>query len=75
MVNNMSERRFNIVKSKLVENGWVINDKCNEFVFPTFVGDKKQLIAYCNAFNRFQDKVDGVILRCKRELYGDFSYD
>ena len=71
----MSMPRFSIVESKLVANSWVINDKCNEFVFPTFTGDKKQLIAYCNALNRFQDKVDGVILRCKRELYGDYSYD
>ena len=68
-------KRFIIVKSKLVENGWVIDDKCKEFVFHTIVGNKRGLITYCKILNSFQDKVDGMELRFKREMYGDFSYD
>ena len=47
----MIEKRFEIVKSKLIKDGWVINDKLKQFTFPTLRGDKRALVSYCKALN------------------------
>ena len=47
----MTEKRFKITKSKLVQNAYVIEDKEKQFTFPTLVGDSRGLIAYKEALN------------------------
>lgn len=55
----MTEKRFEIVKSKLIKDGWVINDKLKQFTFPTLKGDKRALISYCKALNElYEEKED-----------------
>lgn len=47
----MTKNRFEIVKSKLIKDGWVISDKLKQFTFPTLRGDKRALFSYCKALN------------------------
>ena len=57
------KKRFNIVKSKLIENAHVIEDKEKQFTFPTLVGNDRGLIAYEKALNKLSEE---------NELKGDF---
>lgn len=52
----MTEKRFEIVKSKLIKDGWVISDKIKQFTFPTLKGDKRALISYCKALNELNEE-------------------
>lgn len=49
-------KRFEIVKSKLIKDGWVISDKLKQFTFPTLKGDKRALISYCKALNELAEE-------------------
>jgi len=49
-------KRFEIVKSKLIKDGWVISDKFKQFTFPTLKGDKMALISYCKALNELHEE-------------------
>ena len=50
------KKRFDIVKSKLVKNAYVIEDKEKQFTFPTLVGDNRGLIAYEKALNKLSEE-------------------
>ena len=50
------KKRFNIVKSKLVENAHFIEDGKKQFTFPTLVGDNRGLIAYEKALNKLSEE-------------------
>lgn len=50
------KKRFDIVKSKLVENAHVIEDGKKQFTFPTLVGDNRGLIAYKEALNKLSEE-------------------
>ena len=50
------KKRFDIVKSKLVHNAYVIEDEKKQFTFPTLVGDNRGLIAYEEALNKLSEK-------------------
>lgn len=50
------KKRFNIVKSKLVEKAHVIEDEKKQFTFPTLVGDNRGLIAYEEALNKLSEE-------------------
>lgn len=52
----MTKDRFDIVKSKLIKDGWVISDKLKQFTFPTLKGDKRALFSYCKAFNELAEE-------------------
>ena len=52
----MTEKRFKITKSKLVENAYVIEDKKKQFTFPTLVGDNRGLIAYEKSLNKLSEE-------------------
>ena len=47
----MVEKRFNVVKSNIVENAWFIKDELKIFTFPAIKGDSKTLFTYCKALN------------------------
>ena len=49
-------KRFEIVKSKLIKDGWVISDKLKQFTFPTLKGDKRALVSYCKALNELAEE-------------------
>lgn len=50
------KKRFNIVKSKLIEKAHVVEDEKKQFTFPTLVGDKRGLIAYEKALNKLSEE-------------------
>ena len=52
----MTEKRFKITKSKVVQNAHVIEDKEKQFTFPTLVGDNRGLIAYKQALNKLSEE-------------------
>lgn len=52
----MTEKRFEIVESKLIKDGWVISDKLKQFSFPTLRGDKRALVSYCKALNELHSE-------------------
>ena len=52
----MTAKRFEIVKSKLIKDGWVISDKLKQFTFPTLKGDKRALVSYCKALNELHEE-------------------
>lgn len=52
----MNEKRFNVMKSTFVENGWFISDKFRKFTFLT-TDDKKSLLAYCKALNKLENEL------------------
>ena len=51
----MVEKRFNVVKSNIVENAWFIKDELKIFTFPAIKGDSKTLFTYCKALNNLND--------------------
>lgn len=61
----MTEKRFNIVKSNIVENAWFIKDNKKEFTFPTIKNGKGICFTLCNALNDLNDN----IVFPKKELY------
>lgn len=52
----MTEKRFKITKSKLVQNAHVIEDGKKQFTFPTLVGDNRGLIGYEKALNELSEE-------------------
>ena len=61
-------KRFEIVKSKLIKDGWVISDKLKQFTFPTLKGDKRALISYCKALNELAEE-NTRLRQCLNEIY------
>ena len=65
----MTTKRFEIVKSKLIKDGWVISDKLKQFTFPTLKGDKRALVSYCKALNELHEEKEQ-LLSDKEHLMG-----
>lgn len=51
----MTKKRFNVVKSNIVEDAWFIKDELKIFTFPAVKGDSKILFTYCKALNKLND--------------------
>lgn len=63
----MTKKRFEIVESELVKDGWVISDKLKQFTFPTLRGDKRALVSYCKALNELVK--ENMMLKDKNTYY------
>lgn len=61
----MTEKRFNIIESRILKDGWFIEDKEKEFTFPTIINGKNICFTLCNALN---DLNDNIVFQ-KKELY------
>ena len=69
----MAEKRFNVIKSNIVEDAWFIKDKLKIFTFPLIKGDSKILFTYCKALNKLNndDKLsndEDIYEKLKKEL-------
>ena len=61
----MTEKRFKIMKSVIVKDGWFIADNKKKFTFPTIKNGKVISFTLCNALNDLNDN----IVFPKKELY------
>ena len=70
----MTEKRFKITKSKLVENAYVIEDEKKQFTFPTLVGDNRGLIAYEKALNELSEENEKLKKKILEEIDLEVAY-
>lgn len=61
----MTEKRFKIMESLIVKDGWFIADNKKKFTFPTIKNGKDICFTLCNALNDLNDN----IVFPKKELY------
>ena len=53
----MTEKRFNIIKSRIVKDGWFIEDTLKEFTFPTIKNGKNICFTLCKALNKLNNNI------------------
>ena len=51
----MTEKRFNIVKSRIVKDAWFIEDSKKEFTFPAIKNGKDICFTLCKALNKLNN--------------------
>lgn len=51
----MTEKRFNIIESRIVKDAWFIEDSLKEFTFPTIKNGKDTCFTLCKALNKLSD--------------------
>ena len=53
----MTEKRFNIVESRIMKDAWFIEDNKKEFTFPTIKDGKDICFTLCKALNELNDNI------------------
>lgn len=54
----MTEKRFNIIESRIVKDAWFIEDDKKEFTFPTIKNGKDTCFTFCKALNKLNDNIE-----------------
>lgn len=52
----MTEKRFNIIESRIIKDAWFIEDSLKEFTFPTIINGKDTCFTFCKALNKLSDE-------------------